>query len=318
MRRLSVAACFAALMALPAIAPAAATAAAGAAAFRAPQAVRAPMMAVARAGERLVAAGDYGTVLLSDDAGRTWRQAATVPTRETLTALSFIDARHGWAVGHGGLVLATRDAGNTWESLHSAGKEVALFAVHFTDAAQGLAVGAFGFAMETRDGGRSWRKFAVAQGELADRHLYSIFAGADGSVWIAAEAGTVFRSPDGGRSFVALALPYKGSLWGGAVLSDKSILVWGMRGHVLHSADQGRVWREVPSGTDQAFTAGLQRPGGEVVLVGLGGVVARSRDGGRNFSTHVRPQRQSHTAVIEAGGTIHTFTLAGVGGGIGD
>lgn len=286
------------------------------AAFVAPLAVKAPMLAAARAGKRIVCVGDYGTVLLSDDEGRTWRQAALVPSRETLTAVSFVNDRQGWVVGHGGIVLATRDGGNTWEQAYSAGKEVALFSVHFADAERGFAVGAFGFAMETRDGGRNWQQLPVAQGELADRHLYHIFAGADASLWIAAEAGAVFRSQDGGRTFAALALPYKGSLWGGLALRDGSVLVAGMRGHVLLSMDQGRSWREADSGTDQALTAGVQLAGGDVVLVGLGGVVIRSRDGGRSFAALTRPERQSHTALIEAGGTLHTFTLAGIGGSI--
>lgn len=287
-----------------------------AAAFKAPLATRAPTMAAARAGQRLVAVGDYGTVLLSDDAGRSWRQAESVPSRETLTAVSFVGDRQGWAVGHGGIVLATRDGGNSWEKLYSAGKEVALFSVHFKDEERGLAVGAFGFAMETRDGGRNWRRIAVAQGDLADRHLYRIFVGADANPWIAAEAGTVFRSQDGGRTFAALTLPYKGSLWGGMVLRDGSLLVWGMRGHVLHSMDQGRSWSEVRSGTDQALTAGVQRVDGEIVLAGLGGVIVRSRDDGRTFAAQTRPERQSHTALIEAGGALHAFSLAGIGGSI--
>ena len=42
-------------------------------------------------------------------------QAAEVPTRTTLTAVMFIDAKRGWAVGHGGLVLATLDGGEHWK-----------------------------------------------------------------------------------------------------------------------------------------------------------------------------------------------------------
>lgn len=299
---------------LAAAAPAALAQTPPPAAYRAPHAVKAPILALVRAGRRLVAVGDYGTALLSDDDGRTWRQAAQMPTRETLTAASFIDGRHGWAVGHGGIVLATRDGGETWERLHSAGNDVVLFSVRFANAEQGLAVGAFGHAMETRDGGRSWRRLEVARGEQADRHLYHIFAGADSLLWITAEAGTVFRSGDGGASFTTLSLPYKGSIWSGLTLQDGSVLVAGMRGHVLHSTDQGRSWREVASGTDQALTAGVQRTSGEIVLAGLGGTVLRSRDGGRSFSAQVRPERQSHTGLVEAGGALHTVSLGGLGG----
>lgn len=304
------------MLALALTAAAAAAEPAPAAAFKAPLAEKAPMLAAARAGQRIVAVGDYGTVLLSDDEGRSWRQADRVPSRETLTALSFIDARHGWAVGHGGLVLATVDGGATWEQRYGAGKDVALFAVRFADAERGLAVGAFGFAMETRDGGRNWQTIGVAQGNLADRHLYNLFRAGNGELWITAESGTLFHATADGKGFAAVALPAKASMWGGLALADGGLLVWGMRGRVLRSGDGGRSWHEVPSGTQQALTAGVQLAGGEIVLAGLGGAIVRSRDGGRSFVAEIRPERQSHTALIESGGALQTFTLAGIGGRI--
>ena len=73
----------------------------------------APLVAVSQVGRRLVAVGDHGIVVLSDD-GETWRQASSVPVDGLLTALSFIDERQGWAVGHGGVLLHTEDGGETW------------------------------------------------------------------------------------------------------------------------------------------------------------------------------------------------------------
>ena len=68
---------------------------------------------LARAGERLVAVGERGLVLLSDDHGQSWRQAA-VPVSVSLSAVQFVDAHSGWAIGHAGVVLATRDGGESW------------------------------------------------------------------------------------------------------------------------------------------------------------------------------------------------------------
>ncbi len=73
-----------------------------------------PLLDIARAGERLVAIGERGLVIVSDDEGESWRQAS-VPVSATLTALSFATARKGWAVGHAGVILHTNDAGNSWE-----------------------------------------------------------------------------------------------------------------------------------------------------------------------------------------------------------
>ena len=68
---------------------------------------------LARAGTRLVAVGERGLVVFSDDNGQSWHQAS-VPVSVSLTAVQFVDAQQGWAVGHAGVVLATRDGGEHW------------------------------------------------------------------------------------------------------------------------------------------------------------------------------------------------------------
>ena len=281
-------------------------------AFKGRLATKAPLLAVAAAGPRLVAVGDYGVILLSDDAGATWRQAAAVATRNMLTAVTFADATRGWAVGHGGTVLHTADGGENWALQHAAGADVTLLSVWFENASHGIAVGAFGHAMETNDGGRTWKQLTVGAGDDRDRHLNGIFAVPNGPLYIAAESGTVFRSTDNGKTWVTLRLPYNGSVWGGLPLRDGNAIVYGMRGHVLHTADQGRTWSDVPTGADQSFSGGVQLSDGTVALVGLGGVVARSGDGGRSFASTVRPERQNYAAV--AAGVPGRLVLAGLTG----
>lgn len=274
---------------------------------------RAPLLAAARAGSRLVAVGDFGTILLSDDEGSSWRQAASVPTRVTLTALHFLDARRGWAVGHAGIVLATEDGGERWRVAHRAGADAALFSVRFADTQRGLVVGAFGAALATDDGGQTWHEFAVGEGEFSDRHLYHLFGDRAGATWIAAESGVVYRSTDG-REFKAISLPYRGSIWGGLALPDGTVLVWGMGGRVLRSTDDGASWREIDTGTDNPLTAGLALPDGRVVIVGLGGSVLASDDRGASFDAEIRSDRLSYTAAIEARGAPLLLSLSGIAG----
>lgn len=281
-------------------------------AFKAPLATKAPLLGIARVGPRVVAVGDYGVIILSDDAGKTWRQAGLVATRNPLTAVTFVDAKLGWAVGHGGTVLHTSDGGENWELQYSAGADVSLLSVWFENASHGIAVGAFGLATETNDGGRTWRKLTLGDGDDRDRHLNGIFAAPNGPLYIAAEAGTVFRSTDNGKTWATLRLPYAGSLWGGLPLGDGTAIVYGMRGHVLRSADQGNTWSDVPTGADQSFSGGVQLPDGTIALVGLGGVIARSNDGGRRFESTIRPERQNYAAV--GAGPPGQLVLAGLNG----
>src|SRR6185295_6805846 len=73
------------------------------------------LLDLARAGSRLVAVGERGHVMLSDDEGATWRQAKSVPTRDMLTAVFFADGEYGWAVGHDETILNTVDGGRSEE-----------------------------------------------------------------------------------------------------------------------------------------------------------------------------------------------------------
>lgn len=76
-------------------------------------AVSSPLSGLARAGDRLVAVGQRGHILYSDDSGKHWQQAA-VPVSADLTAVNFPSALQGWAVGNDGVVLHSSDAGATW------------------------------------------------------------------------------------------------------------------------------------------------------------------------------------------------------------
>ena len=72
-------------------------------------AARALINGLANAGERVVAVGQRGHVLTSDDQGKSWQQA-DVPVGSDLVAVTFATKTHGWAVGHDGVVLASSDS----------------------------------------------------------------------------------------------------------------------------------------------------------------------------------------------------------------
>jgi photosystem II stability/assembly factor-like uncharacterized protein len=262
---------------------------------------RAGMLSAASAGNRIVAVGDHGTVLLSDDGGKTWRQAREVPTRLMLTAVCFIDDRRGWAVGHWGLVLHTEDGGDTWKLLRQdTHVDQPLFSVYFVDHEQGLVVGLWSLALRTSDGGLHWTSIkmpAPPGGEKAGPNLYQIFPGKDpGSLFIAAEMGIVYRSDDGGESWKMIQASERGSLWTGLALRDGSLLVAGLNGQILRSSD-GNTWTALASGVDGSITDLAQGPDGRVVGVGLAGAVVESSDG-VSFKANSRRDRASLTAVL--------------------
>ena len=96
-------------------------------------------------------------------------------------------------------------------------------------------------------------------------------------------------------------------------LGDLGVLVFGMRGHAFRSKDLGESWQEVDTGTDQSLQAATRLRGGGIVMVGLGGVVTSSTDGGRSFSAAVEADRRGIAAVAEgADGALLLFGEAGI------
>lgn len=267
-------------------------------AMKARLAAKVPVTGIARAGNALVAVGDYGTVARSTDEGKTWQQAE-VPVSALLTAVHFVDEARGWAVGHGGVILATNDGGANWQLRATLADKPVLLSVHFTDAQRGYAVGAYGAAFVTSDGGRNWAPMAVGSGHDADLHLNHIFSTRSGALFLAAETGIAFRSTDRGVHWIKVATGVSGSLWSGLERGDGEVVLLGMSGKVIASRDGGNSWQARETGTEQSLTSGLALANGGLIVVGAGGVVLRSSGGGP-LQLEIRPDRQNLAAVMAA------------------
>jgi photosystem II stability/assembly factor-like uncharacterized protein len=315
-------------------------------------ATEALLLGVTRAGSRIVAVGEYGNIVLSDDNGATWHQAKDVSTTVTMTAVHFADDKRGWAVGHDTLIMHTEDGGETWVKQFGGGEsDNAFLSVFFKDANHGWAVGAFNYTVETTDGGKTWveRKtlmpppakpadgaapapaeaapvdptviktpapgadpYAAAEGD--ENHLNAMFAGPDAdTIFVAAEAGAIYRSLDAGKTWEKILTGYPGSFWGGLSAKDGSVYAVGMRGNIWRSTDKGATWTKLDTaGADQSIAAGMQLPDGSFVFVGLGGQVLYSPDG-QKFTLTYRPDRKGLNAVIQDGADkLLVFGEAGV------
>lgn len=244
------------------------------------------LLDVAEVEGRLVAVGERGHVLLSDDGGFGWTQVVT-PVSVTLTAVDFADARTGWAVGHGGLVLQTADGGRTWRrqtdgralvhafaaAEHAArargdgvlaeklqrfiddGADKPLLDVLFLDARRGFAAGAYGLLLATEDGGTRWTMASDLLESEEDRHIYAIRQLGD-VLYLVGEQGLLYRSRDGGASFSRMESPSEGS-WFGLVGAGNEQILLGLRGALWRSDDGGAHWRPLQVDTRYSFVAGL-------------------------------------------------------------
>lgn len=296
-------------------------------------AARSPLTGLARAGRRLVAVGQRGHVLTSDDAGRNWAQAE-VPVSSDLVAVHFPTPRDGWAVGHDGVVLQSVDGGRRWtrqldgralgdllvaaysrsgdakwtaeaKRFAAQGAENPLLDVWFSDARLGHVVGAFGLVLRTADGGRSWEPLMHATDNPKALHLYAVRRVGD-ALFAAGEQGTLLRW-DGSR-FVALASPYAGTLFG-LVGHERAVLAHGLRGHVVRSTDGGRSWSEVATGLSVGLTASTLDRSGRIVLASQAGHVLVSSNDGAGFVART-PERPLPAAAVAANDD-GTLVLAG-------
>jgi len=288
-----------------------------------PLAATSLLLDLAIAGDRLVAVGERGHVLLSDDQGATWRQAKAVPTRVMLTAVFFVDSEYGWAVGHDETILNTVDGGETWSRTHFAPEaQQPLLDLWFANRVSGIAVGAYGAYFTTNDGGRHWSsaKFsappaaatpAVDEEPPPDYHLNRI-VGVGNRLYVAAEGGKLYRSDDRGASWRMLPSPYEGSFFGLVPIRGEGLLAFGLRGHLFRSADAGETWHALESHTTAMLTDGVAVNDLRVVIGGLSGVLLVSADAGETFKLTQQDDRKGMAALLP--GPAGTVVVAGEGG----
>ena len=275
---------------------------------------------LAQAGaRRIVAVGQRGHVLWSDDAGARWQQAS-VPVSSDLVAVSFADVRNGWAVGHDGVILHSNDGGASWsrqldgrglgallveaysradalpqldaatrstmlaeaERLSAQGAELPWLDVWFADANNGYVVGAFGLILRTRDGGQHWEPLMHTLDNPKALHLHAL-RGVGRELYIVGEQGLVLKLDRATERFRRVELPYQGSLFG-VIGNERAVLVHGLRGSALRSTDGGASWQTIHTGLQAGLTAATLARDGRWLLASQAGHLLASRDDGASFS----------------------------------
>lgn len=263
----------------------------------APLAERSILLGIAQAGGRLVAVGDRGHILLSDD-GAKWRQVAA-PVNAMLNRVRFRDDKAGWAVGHDATILATKDGGETWALQHFDGAARPLYELLFLGEGRVAALGGYGTYLLSVDDGATWEPQASPIMDLG-QHFNAATRLGDGTLLIAGERGLLVRSKDGGASWELLRSPYAGSFFGVLPAGPRGALVFGLRGNIyvsgnvaaaptvdpleydpyaLETATDPAVlarmgWRPLARPTTEGLFGG-QPDGGGALLVGVNGVVVR-------------------------------------------
>jgi photosystem II stability/assembly factor-like uncharacterized protein len=258
---------------------------------------------IARDGARLLAAGENGRILVADNTGGPWREAAVAPQRgSTLTQVLFAGDGVALAVGHDSWILRSTDRGETWKEIHfDAEKSEALLGIAGPFEGKVFAYGVFGQYLTSTDAGQTWTREPTGEGghvALGDRHLNAMTRAADGTLLMVGERGLMARSSDNGATWQALPEIYPGSFYGALTLPDGTLLAFGMRGNVFRSVDRGQTWQKSTTPVNLSMFGGAVTAAGEVVLVGASDGVLRSTDGGATFQLALQEDRRSLAAIL--------------------
>jgi photosystem II stability/assembly factor-like uncharacterized protein len=276
------------------------------------------LISIARAGDRLVAVGEHGVIVYSDDNGKNWVQAI-VPVSVTMTSVAFATSEEGWAAGDCGVVLHTHDGGATWQlqitgirvnqmvmaaaakfyaadptnvaaqtALRRAnifmqdGPDKPFFSILPSNIKNVMIFGAYRMCIRSADGGKSWDDCSLDVADPISHNLYDAIQEGS-SIYIAGEVGMVFHSSDDGNTFPQVASPADDTLFGILHTADNTLVTFGVAGHMFRSVDEGMTWSPVNIAAQANLTAGIILRSGTIIAVSEAGDVYASDDDGLTF-----------------------------------
>lgn len=282
------------------------------------------LLDLARNGDRLLAVGEQGYALWSDDGAQSWSQAE-VPVSLALTSVAVAGNGEAWATGHDGYLLHSEDNGETW-TIKLSGSDVASLSVGAIEAQ----VAALETALEeASDDTREDVLWALDEATFAlDEAILAVDEGMttpllnvwfDGDLGYALGAYNVFlHTDDGGVTWEAhnnrLDNPEKYHLYGIARSAAGTLLVAGEAGTLLRSLDDGDMWEGIESPYPGSFFGTVATADGSLLVFGLRGNVYRSTDEGANW-TAVRTG-DNRTLMCASANNDGTVVLAGSAGAV--
>ncbi|OEY66329.1 WD40/YVTN/BNR-like repeat-containing protein [Marinobacter sp. X15-166B] len=234
---------------------------------------------------RLIAVGERGTIVVSEDNGQNWQvthRDGEIPV--TLTDITALTDQVLLAVGHDSVILRSEDAGLSWELIERDSElGEPLLGSWSADGQNVYVYGSFGKFWLSADAGRT---FEPQELPIYGEHLSAMAGDEDKTRIIVGEMGLVLRSFDGGDAWEKLDPFYNGSLFGVAHLHGTRWVAYGMRGHVFFSGDDGDSWTQVNVGGElPLYGHAVASSGKQMLIVGTAGFLVIMNDEGELLET---------------------------------
>ncbi len=225
-----------------------------------------PIMDLQFIGNNGWAVGALGTVLRSEDGGKSWNRV-DLDSDYDFYRVDFVDDLHGWIAGgririaetnesmrHDkrggyGAIYFTEDGGKTWTCQYGERGRL-LFGLDFVDIDTGYACGERGILLKTEDRGKTWKELSTT-GTI--NWLYGLTFRDRNRGFAVGMRETVIKTEDGGRTWTPLDAgadrrPYGFQpIYRDITFNGETGCVAGQNGSLLISHNGGESWK--PSAT---------------------------------------------------------------------
>jgi photosystem II stability/assembly factor-like uncharacterized protein len=280
-----------------------------------------------------VAVGTFGVIVVTEDDGSSWQQAA-VPVSIALTGVYFPTPQKGWAVGHDGVILHSSDGGKNWQKQldgYQLNEQIIAVAERI--------VGQVRSELEELEADENADEYDIEDAEFALEEAEFMLEGAMDDidagpvrplldVWFRDETtgfvtgsyGMLLHTDDGGETWTLVSdrmdNPEAFHLNQIQRAPDGVLFIAGESGQVFRSFDDGESWDSLEPGYPGSWYGLVIVPrassGYELIVYGLQGNVYRSTDQGETWrQVDVGTQVTLTTGMLLADGSV---VLAGHGG----
>lgn len=287
-----------------------------------PKASKGLILSLAKAGHRLLAAGERGIILYSDDQGTTWQQSK-VPVSITITAIYFSTDQYGWAVGHDGVILATKDAGLTWVKQFDGNDANRLIQIESVAKLNEKKV-----QLDKPNLSASIKDQLMAEIESLQLAVEDIKAGAEFGpsrpllgVWFknnleglaVGSFGQIFGTKNGGESWAYLGArisnPDNFHFNGIAMLIDGRLVITGEQGKIWLSKDRGMSWNSLDTGYEGYIYGVVSIPKtSKLIAYGFAGHLFQADFEGRSWKPLPKLTNKSLISAIASDNNITIFS----------
>lgn len=221
------------------------------------------------------AVGHDGVILATEDGGTSWHKQldgykANLLIEDELKHLLTLSDTERLALGIQYETDELEYLLEDTELFSSEGASRPFLDVSFLDEKNGFAVGAYGMIFRTTDSGENWKPWVAYLNNPDNFHLNALIQGRH-ELYMAGEAGSIYRSDDQGLTWSNLTSPYDGPFFGLTVSHDskgqENLVVYGLRGNSFISKDKGEHWTQLDVESDAAILGAVLIKGGNIVLL---------------------------------------------------